>query len=183
MTSRFQLPPILKACERLLLEIEQAVRQFPRYHRYMIGSDLRRQMMSVNSTANRAWRDRSNQAKWVGELVWGIDDLKQHLQAAKLFQAFRSFRQFEMLIRLAEWEGVHVHGSTLRGRPAAFRDLRARLSSYQGHLRHANSHHLLASLYHRFPWLACAATPRRFSYRAERKTLSIPWRTAKEQIA
>lgn len=80
MTSRFQLPPILKACERLMLEIEQAVRQFPRYHRYMIGSDLRRQMMSVNSTANRAWRDRANQPKWVGQLVWDIDDLKQHLQ-------------------------------------------------------------------------------------------------------
>jgi len=28
-----------------------------------------------------------------------------------------------------------------------------------------------------------AATPRRFSYRAERQTLSIQWRTAKEQIA
>jgi len=110
MTSRFQLPPILKACERLLLEIEQAVRQFPRYHRYMIGSDLRRQMMSVNSTANRAWRDRANQSKWVGQLVWDIDDLKQHLQAAKLFQAFRSFRQFEMLIRLAEELGAQAGG-------------------------------------------------------------------------
>lgn len=110
MTSRFQLPPILKACERLLLEIEQAVRQFPRYHRYMIGSDLRRQIMSVSSTANRAWRDRTNQAKWVGQLVWDIDDLKQHLQAAKLLQAFRSFRQFEMLIRLAEELGAQAGG-------------------------------------------------------------------------
>jgi len=84
---------------------------------------------------------------------------------------------------LAEWEGAHVDGNKLRGRPSAFRDLLARLASYQGHLRHANSHHLLASLHQRFPWLTCAATPRRFSYRAERQTLSIQWRTAKEQIA
>lgn len=90
MTSRFQPPPIIKAAERLLLEIEQAVRQFPRYHRYAVGADLRKQAMTVFSHANRAWRDRARQGELVGQLVWDIDSLKQHLQLAKLLHAFNS---------------------------------------------------------------------------------------------
>ena len=39
----FSLPPIVKAAERLLLEIEQAVRRFPRYHKYTHGTRLREQ--------------------------------------------------------------------------------------------------------------------------------------------
>lgn len=37
----FSLPPIVKAAERLLLEIELAVRRFPRYHKYTHGTHLR----------------------------------------------------------------------------------------------------------------------------------------------
>ena len=106
MTSRFQPPPIIKAAERLLVEIEKAVRQFPRYHRYAVGADLRRQAMTVYTNANRAWIDRPQQAELVGQLVWDIDALKQHLQVAKLLHAFNSFRRFEMLVRLAHELGV-----------------------------------------------------------------------------
>ena len=42
MTSRYQPPPIIKAAQRLLVDIEQFVRGFDRYHKYQIGSDLRR---------------------------------------------------------------------------------------------------------------------------------------------
>jgi hypothetical protein len=31
----------------LLLEIKQAVRRFPRYHKYALGTDLRRQAMTL----------------------------------------------------------------------------------------------------------------------------------------
>ncbi|UYK82277.1 four helix bundle protein [Xanthomonas sacchari] len=94
----------------MLVEIEQAVRRFPRYHRYAIGADLRRQAMAVYRMANRAWRDRANQASWVRQLVWDVDDLKQHLQTAKLLHAYSSFRQFEMLARLAEQLGAQAGG-------------------------------------------------------------------------
>jgi len=33
--------PVWRDATRLLLEIEQAVREFPRYHKYSIGSTLR----------------------------------------------------------------------------------------------------------------------------------------------
>ena len=110
MTSRFQPPPIIKAAERLLVEIEKAVRQFPRYHRYAVGADLRRQAMMVYTNANRAWIDRPQQAELVGQLVWDIDALKQHLQVAKLLHAFNSFRRFEMLARLAHELGAQAGG-------------------------------------------------------------------------
>jgi hypothetical protein len=110
MTSRFQPPPIIKAAERLLVDIEQAVRVFPRYHRYQVGADVRRQAAEVLRLALRAWRDRPHQRRWVERLVWAVDDLKQSLQIAKLLQAYRSFRQFEHLARSAEQLGAQAGG-------------------------------------------------------------------------
>jgi hypothetical protein len=52
----YALPPIVKAAERLLLEIEQAVRRFPRYHKYTHGTRLRDQAMAVTQLAHRAWQ-------------------------------------------------------------------------------------------------------------------------------
>ncbi|QDH70881.1 four helix bundle protein [Marilutibacter alkalisoli] len=110
MTSRFQPPPIIKACERLLVDIEQAVGNFHRKYRYHIGLELRRQAMTIYTTANRAWRDTPHQRRWVEALVWEVDALKQHMQVAKLLRAFTSFRQFEHLARQAEGLGAQVGG-------------------------------------------------------------------------
>ena len=110
MTSRYTPPPIMKAIERLLVDIEQAVGVFARKHRYVIGEDLRRQAMRVFQLANKACRDREQQARWVGDLVWAVDDLKQILQVAKLVGATRSFRQFEHLIRQMEAVGMQAGG-------------------------------------------------------------------------
>jgi len=110
MTSRFQPPPIIKAAERLLVDIEQAVRMFPPYHRYQIGGDLRRKATDVLHTAIRAWNDRAQQQRWVEQVVWAIDDLKQYLQTAKLIHAFKSFRQFEHIARQAAELGAQAGG-------------------------------------------------------------------------
>src|SRR6185437_6638431 len=76
----FSLPPIVKLAERLLVDIEQAVRRFARFHKYSFGADLRAQAMKVARLAHRAWRDRARQAEWVGQLVWAVDDLKLSMQ-------------------------------------------------------------------------------------------------------
>ncbi|MFL9582417.1 RNA-directed DNA polymerase [Stenotrophomonas sp. AB1(2024)] len=76
---------------------------------------------------------------------------------------------------LAEWEGMHVSGNTLRGTPADFREVAARVASFAGHLRHASTHRLMQRVHARYPWLRFAARPRRFSLKAERRTLSIKW--------
>jgi hypothetical protein len=106
----FQLPPVVKLAERLLVEIEKAVRRFARYHKYTVGADLRVQAMRVCKLAHRAWRDRRLQADWIAKLVWAVDDLKLNLQLVKQLQAFASFAQFEMLSRLAVDLGKQTGG-------------------------------------------------------------------------
>jgi len=95
------LPPIAKAAERLLLEVELGVRGFPRYHKYTLGSEIRGQAMSVVRLTHRAWRDRARQVEWTSKLAFAIDDLKLSLQLGKQVQAFKSFRQFELIAGLA----------------------------------------------------------------------------------
>lgn len=110
MASRFQPPPIIKAAERLLVDIEQAVRRFDRYPRYHIGADLRRAAMNAYLMAGRAWNDKAHQQRWVKQLVMLVDELKQYLQVAKLLHAFKSFAQFEALIRQAHSLGAQAGG-------------------------------------------------------------------------
>ena len=110
MPSRFQLPPIVKAAERLLVDIEQAVSRFPRAHRYAIGSDLRKKAMHVYSQACRAWRETTHKRHHVERLVWMVDELQQHMQIAKLLHAFVNFRQFEHLARQVNAIGAQAGG-------------------------------------------------------------------------
>lgn len=105
-----RLPEIAKKAERLLIDIEQAVREFVRYHKYTLGSDLRAQAMKVVRMCHRAWRDRQRQAQWVSELIWAIDELKLSLQLGSQLRAFKSFKQFEALIRTAEDVGRSAGG-------------------------------------------------------------------------
>jgi hypothetical protein len=104
------LPPIVKAAERLMLEIEQAVRRFPRYHKYTHGTRLREQAMAIARLAHRAWRDQQNRPLWTTKLVWAVDDLKLSLQLGKQIEAFVSFAQFDMLARLCADLGKQCGG-------------------------------------------------------------------------
>jgi hypothetical protein len=106
----FSLPPIVKAAERLLLEIEQAVRRFPRYHKYTHGTQLREQAMGIARLAHRAWRDHQHRGTWTTKLIWAVDDLKLSLQLGKQIEAFVSFAQFDMLARLCSDLGKQCGG-------------------------------------------------------------------------
>lgn len=105
-----QAPDIVKLAERVLVEIEQAVKGFARYHKYASGADLRAQARRVAEIANRAWRDQPRRAEWIGRLVFTIDDLKMRMQVSKLIGAFKSFKQFEALIRLVSDLGKQCGG-------------------------------------------------------------------------
>ena len=104
------LPPIVKLAKRFLVEIEQAVRGFPRYHKYALGADLRAQAMQLAVLCDRAWRDRGGVVHWVNRLVWAIDEIKIALQLGSEIRAFRSFAVFEQLIRTAEDLGRQAGG-------------------------------------------------------------------------
>ncbi|MCI5220349.1 MAG: four helix bundle protein [Candidatus Electrothrix sp. LOE2] len=94
--------PIWRDANRLLLEIEQAVRQFPRYHKYAAGADLRQQAMLICRLLVRALSAAEGQrAEQVGQLRHAVDDLKVLIQLAKEVKAFQNFRQFEEISKLA----------------------------------------------------------------------------------
>lgn len=47
--------PIWRDTNRLMLEVEQAIRVFPRYHKYTIGAELRASVLRLRQTIHRAW--------------------------------------------------------------------------------------------------------------------------------
>jgi len=61
--------PIWRDANRLLLELEQAVRRFPRYHKYILGSELRTTGMRIFQTIHRA---HSRNQRKEGYLLGGL---------------------------------------------------------------------------------------------------------------
>ncbi len=126
----FTLPPIAKTAERLLLEIEKAVANFPRKFRYTAGEKLREQAMGVTVLVHRAWWDKVNQVAMIERIRWEVDALKIRMQLCKGLRAFASMGQFEMLARIARelgrqaggWfrqhSGKHPNGQNGHGRHA-----------------------------------------------------------------
>lgn len=93
--------PIWRDANRLLLAIEQAVRHFPRYHKYALGSDLRRQAMGICRLILRAYNEQDKPLPQVRRLVLAVDDLKCQIQLAKELRAFRHFKEFQDIAELA----------------------------------------------------------------------------------
>ncbi|WP_295401492.1 four helix bundle protein [uncultured Thiocystis sp.] len=102
--------PIWRDANRLLLAIEQAVRQFPRYHKYTLGSDLRRQAMTVCRLILRAADKGEDQLARVARVVDAVDDLKLQIQLGKELQAFQGFGQFQVIAELAVAVGKQSGG-------------------------------------------------------------------------
>ena len=118
----YEAPPILRLAERLLVEVEEAVRRFPRYHKYSLGQDLRAQSMTIARLCHRAWHDKAGQGDWLKQLVWAVDDLKISLQLGMRIKAFSSFHQFEQLALLTGELGKQSGGwyrQYLKGQQAA----------------------------------------------------------------
>ena len=86
------------------------MRGFPRYHKYTLGSELRAQARQTVRYAHYAWRDPGRRGEWAAKLAAAIDDVKLSLQLGKQVQAFKSFRQFEAIARLADELGKQCGG-------------------------------------------------------------------------
>ncbi len=95
-------PPIWRDANRLLVEIEQAVRCFPRYHKYATGGEFRRQVMHLCQSVSRALSATGDaRLLQVRKLLDAVDDLKITIQLAKALQAFASFAAFQRIAELA----------------------------------------------------------------------------------
>ncbi len=102
--------PIQRDMEILLLHLEQAVRSFPRYHKYTLGSEIRVQAMRCMRLIQRALHDKPRQKEHLHALVLAVDDLKLQLRLAKELNAFHNFAQFEQAAQGAVRVGKQAGG-------------------------------------------------------------------------
>lgn len=95
-----QLPPIVRLAERLVYECEMAVKQFDRYHKYTLGTEIRHTMMTIWQNTQKAWLYKHEQLYWLEQTIHAIDDSKLYLQLAKKLKCFASVAQFNQIIIL-----------------------------------------------------------------------------------
>lgn len=99
MIERRDIPAIARTSQQVLVAINEAVHRFPRGHRYVVGSDLRRVAMAVRQHVERAWFAKSGRARHLQLLSDAIDELKLTLELAQDLRAFGSLGQFEAIMR------------------------------------------------------------------------------------
>lgn len=124
-----QTPAIVQLAELVLVQIEDAVKTFPRFHKYAIGAELRARARSTAQAACRAWRDVNQRTARLRGLEVSIDDLKLELQTAHRLKAFRSFAQFEPIARnvsnlgrqFGAWQRQHLKSQNSQARSPAER--------------------------------------------------------------
>ena len=102
--------PIWRDANNLLLEMEQAVRHFPRYHKYTLGTEMRQQAMLICKLVSRSWRDKAHIMDTLPLLVEAVDDLKIQLQLSKELHVFRNFAEYERLCTLSVQIGKQSGG-------------------------------------------------------------------------
>lgn len=124
---------IWRDAEQLMVQTEQAVRQFSRCptlkSKHNLGQDLRKLAKQVLSYVTHAINQKAYfchcvGCHWVERLVPVIDELKLNIQVAKTLSIFASFKVFEQLASLAvavsrqtmAWQKKLQGGTASRGR-------------------------------------------------------------------
>jgi len=86
--------PIYRKSMELAVFMEKAVRDFPRYHKYAIGSDLRNLSKELVTQVIRANSSR-NKRDLLTELRDNAEQMKTTIIIGKEVKAFKSFNQFQ----------------------------------------------------------------------------------------
>ena len=113
--------PLWKAAMDLAVHLEQAVRRFPRYHKYTLGTDLRRCAQRLCRLVTRAAQAGAAQRLAVlDELVLTVEEMKTLLTLAQETRAFANFNEFATATELTVGLGKQSGGWRRRVRPDAF---------------------------------------------------------------
>ena len=117
---RYRQTALWQDSNRFLVEVETAVRTFPRHHKYTLGSDLRREAMNICRLVARAAQSRAGpeRARLLEQLVWQVEDVNMSLQLGKELEVFASFAQFQRLAEQAVAMGRESGGWWKRARSA-----------------------------------------------------------------
>lgn len=108
---RYKGLPIWRDANRFLLEIEPALRDFPRYQcaslpfwdKCTLGSELRGQAMSIYQQVARAaqCKDAAERARLLEHLVWQVEDTKMSLQWPRHWTYSNHLSSFQFLLKRA----------------------------------------------------------------------------------
>ena len=112
--------PIWKAALDLAVHLEHAVRRFPRYHKYTLGTELRQTSQRLCRGVARA-NNASLEARLVAldQLVLAVDEMKTLLTLSQEMRAFANFNEFAQATELAVVLGKLSGGWRRRVRPEA----------------------------------------------------------------
>jgi len=91
--------PIFKQSLDLNVYIEDAVRNFSKFNKYGIGSELREKSREILYAIYRVYFS-TNKIETILKLRDSIEELKITIYLAKELKALRDFKQFEILSRL-----------------------------------------------------------------------------------
>lgn len=94
------LPKLVKDAQRVRAMVEESFVRMARRHRYSTGADIRAAAKAIVLLALRAWRQPENRIALAADLCDAVDVLKVELQLGKDVGAFRSFAEFEAIVRL-----------------------------------------------------------------------------------
>ena len=98
--ARHEHLPLYKTSLELCLLLETAVRQFPRYHKYAIGNDLRQEARNLIRLVVRANQARNKQQTLI-ELREASEEMKLLVHLAFEVNAFTNKGQFSQAAKLA----------------------------------------------------------------------------------
>jgi len=95
--ARYEHLPIYKKAFDLNLYVEKAVRNFSRYHKYTLGTELRNSVREVIKLIVRA---NSHKNKWpiLIELRELLEQIKLTIRLCKEVKAFNNFNSFNVAI-------------------------------------------------------------------------------------
>jgi len=100
MSSLYENLPIYKKALDLVIYFEKIVRNFSRYHKYTVGTELRdlsREILRLIVKANSV----KNKSELLLKIREEIEELKVLIKICKEIKAFRSFKYFEYSVRSA----------------------------------------------------------------------------------
>jgi hypothetical protein len=92
--------PIFKQALDLNVYIEEAVRNFSRFHKYGIGSELREKAREILYSIYRVYFS-TNKIETILKLRDIIEELKITIYLAKELKSLRDFKQFQILSKMA----------------------------------------------------------------------------------
>ena len=112
--------PVWKAAMDLAVHLEHAVRRFPRYHKYTLGTELRHTSQRLCQQVARAnTLGGPLRAAALDELVLTVEEMKTLLTLAQETRAFAHFNEFATATQLTVGLGKQSGGWRRRVRSDA----------------------------------------------------------------